>query len=172
MKQLKIRCSQEFFWVVIVDFLYQNILIKDDKWHFFFEGTYHVIRFDEAVEKDIVKLMKEKEELHEELKEYHNTWWISNYNENIGVTKKYINEFIPIFHNLSLLTIKTETNDLWGVTNRVFHCFSNMLSEREVINACIKKTGSNYMKEANFYMIHALMSAFNQGIFHEMKKGR
>lgn len=100
--------------------------LKDDKWwHFFYEGTYTVVRVSKPFVKKVTTFMKQKKvTCRKEGK------WI----DNIQITKRFQKEFMYIFHGYSTLAMKNikENNERVSLLlDRVIHCFMNNMSQDE-----------------------------------------
>jgi hypothetical protein len=104
--------------------LYNEVLKIDHKWHFFYEGPVLFLRVSKGNAPYIEKWLQERK-VQFTLK--------GNYEENIPTSKKYLEEFIQLFHLFSVLAMKIEDGDLHHVAERVFHCFLNTMRRPEEI---------------------------------------
>lgn len=103
--------------------LWKQILHKDPWWHFFYEGTWTLLRV--STTKNIYKWLKK----HKIEYEYKKIW-----KDNIPTTRKFQEEFLYIFHGYSELAMKnfgTTSKEIKPVLDRVVHCFmNNIISDR------------------------------------------
>lgn len=108
----------------IIKSLYRRILNKDDYWHFFFEGVFIVIRCQDRFVKNVSEILKKK----------NIKFSVSDYEEDQKITKKYLKQFIPIFHNYSVLAmIYKNEDDFLTLLHRIVHCFLNPASSIDLI---------------------------------------
>ena len=130
----------EYSWDILKTF-YEDVLYKDKYWHFFWEGSYTVIRCTstsaKAIKKTIKKLRKEKSEP----LEYKNI----EYKENIPATIKHLEAFMSIFHGFSVIAITMAEGTIDGTLERINHCFLNMAAmtkDADAMREFLKKEGS------------------------------
>lgn len=103
-------------WEVIKE-LYQDILIDDDNWHFFYENYYNIIRCSASFYPRVIQRLialgiyyKEKGE------------WVDGQRS----TRKHQKIFQQMFHCFTLLALKEyDSGEIAGIYDRVSHCFLN-----------------------------------------------
>lgn len=156
MLQITIKIDHELFFKLLKKEIYPKLLIDDKQWHFFFEGDFVFLRFQETTR---------MEEIFEILEKYDydcNIFSAKPYLENIGITNKYLSEFLDIFHAFSMLSIKIEDCEILGTFERVFHCFLNVFDQRDYMSEIfsqISKEHKQLIKEdLTMSMIGALRS--------------
>jgi len=66
---------------------------------------------------------------------------IQDYEENINVTKRYLDSFLKMFNAFSTMAIQLDHDDFMDVLERINHCFLNMLSDRDEIKDNFKVHG-------------------------------
>lgn len=102
--------------------IYHEVLKKDAYWHFFWEGSYTTIRHEVGFYIHIKHLV-------EQYTDQLNVVQVARgYRENIKVTKKYLDAYIPIFHGYSILALELEDDDFLDCLERNNHCFLNMVT--------------------------------------------
>lgn len=103
----------------LIKYSIHPILKEDDRWHFFMEGSYFLIRCQEKFVEPILDLARNIKVgvIHE-----------GEWEDPIRITQRYQDLFEPIFHNYSLLALRVEGNreEMKRVLDRVIHCFLNM----------------------------------------------
>lgn len=102
--------------------LYKRHLRKDDKWHFFWEGYYTLIRCQKLFAPKVKGYLR-----------YHKVQFVDQgvWVDNISITKKYQEEFQQIFHGYSVLAMKGKDEEVDKLIDRVIHCFLNNMSTNE-----------------------------------------
>ena len=101
--------------------LWKDILCKDSKWHFFWEGSYTALRVEFNSVERVIKFLTENK-----VKFIDQGPWV----DNIHTTRKYQKEFMSIFHSFSELAMKNIDSDIGQIDDlidRVIHCFMNNL---------------------------------------------
>ena len=102
--------------VGLLETLHDEYLILCPVWHFFREVDLLYLRVSEHIARPIMDYLDKNEyEYNEEV-----------YEENVEITKKYGNFFIPLFHAYSLFALHYKDDDLLYVFERVVHCFINI----------------------------------------------
>jgi len=107
--------------------LWKEVLRRDSWWHFFYEGSYTLLRigeisFNNGIENHLVAY-----DIPYEIKK---GWW----EDNIPITSKFQKEFMYIFHGYSELAMKnfgTTSNKMKPLLDRVLHCFMNNMSSQK-----------------------------------------
>ena len=98
--------------------IYSNVLLDDPVWHFFWEGRDTYIRCQPERAAAVGAM----------LNTYCFKHHIKEYEENISIAKKYIEEFIPLFHNFSVLAMKVRDDgqEFMQIMDRLVHCPLNV----------------------------------------------
>lgn len=112
----------------LMQILYHNVLQVDNRWHFFWEGTYTVIRCNPL----LVPHLKELVEAND--KDLKVVIVANGYNENIETTRKYLEAFIHIFHGYSVLAMEMDSEDFVSILERINHCFLNVVTREEIVD--------------------------------------
>jgi hypothetical protein len=107
--------------------VYKTVLSNDYRWHFFWEGDYTVIRCDPFYANTVDNYFSE-------FKDFTVMWKEGGYEENIPITKKYIEAFIHVFHGYSILALEMDDDDFIGILERNNHCFLNMVTRDELVD--------------------------------------
>ena len=105
--------------------LWKRHLRKDDKWHFFWEGHYTLIRCQSLFVPKVVAFLR-----YHRIDTVNQGPWV----DNIEITKKYQDEFQQMFHAFSEIAMKCVNADnqiLAELVDRVFHCFLNNMVTNE-----------------------------------------
>lgn len=134
--------------------VYNKILYKDKYWHFLFEGKFSVIRCRNRYAKKVSRFFNKKD---------FNTD-IIDYKEDQDITKKYLEQFIPIFHNYSVLavTFDPDYDDFLTLFHRIVHCFLNTMSSPDLIKKY--SDGNNWTWESYIMNQLAIKHAFSRGV--------
>lgn len=112
----------------LMQILYHNVLKVDNRWHFFWEGRYTVIRCNPLLVPHLKELIKANDkDLEVEVVD-------NGYNENIETTRKYLGAFIHIFHGYSVLAMEMDNEDFVSILERINHCFLNMVTREEIVD--------------------------------------
>jgi len=133
--------------------LYEKILHKDDTWHFFYEGTFSVIRCKGKYVRGITKFLDERAVY----------YLISDYEEDQEITKKYLKVFLQIFHGYSVLAMTYEEDEILPLFHRIVHCFLNPMGSIDLIEKY------NYTNCAGAWESHLLSDL---AISHAHSRGR
>ena len=115
---LKFNKSMDKAWFHIRS-IYYNILLKDDKWHFFYEGDFSIIRCQRKYKTKLEKYLNEYKIEYD----FKGKWLDDHY-----MVVKYMEHFEPMFHAFSMLAIEMPEYDLMPVADRVVHPFFNHCS--------------------------------------------
>lgn len=111
-----INHDEERAWELIKE-LYNEILYKDDQWHFFYENFYNIIRCSKKFYPKVIKKLKKLDIIYKEKGEWIDEQW---------ATKKYQDVFQIMFHSFTLLALKQYYHSTVGLLyDRVSHCFLN-----------------------------------------------
>jgi hypothetical protein len=102
----------------VIAHLYYKILIKDEYWHFFYEGSYGVIRT--TLPRQTTHALKQRKDFGFTVE--NEGVWI----DNIPITKKHQPIFRDIFHAYSVLSMEMGYKDFLSIYDRITHCFFNM----------------------------------------------
>jgi len=102
--------------------LYQKHLIKDNKWHFFWEGDYTLIRCQEVMASKVMRFLR-----FYKVRSKNEGEWI----DNINITLKYQNQFQDIFHGFSIIAMKCTDEEIDMLLDRMVHCFLNNVTTVE-----------------------------------------
>lgn len=146
----------------VIKKLYDEVLYKDNHWHFFFEGDFSVIRcMKKSVGKSSKILKKEGFEIE-----------VVDYNEDQEITQRFIEEFIGIFHGYSVIAIgkydyEENKSDFLTLFHRIVHCFLNPIASIELIKDFTEKEYSNH-KNYSSWESHALTE---MAISHSFSRG-
>jgi hypothetical protein len=108
--------------------LYNKILHKDDKWHFFYEGIYDELRFHSKFRRRVDKFLDKDNRI----KNY--TQKAEGWVDNHKIVEEYKDYFTEIFHQNSLMAIEladkidfADDLHLQLIIDRVVHSFFNMI---------------------------------------------
>ncbi|MCK5291276.1 MAG: hypothetical protein KAR39_04585 [Thermoplasmata archaeon] len=112
----------------LIRILHRNILYHDSRWHFFWEGKYTVIRCDPQYLPVVKQLLEANDE------DFECVETVGGYQENIEMTKRYLEAFVPIFHGFSLLAVEMEDEDFMGILERINHCYLNMATRKVLVD--------------------------------------
>ncbi|PNX51807.1 MAG: hypothetical protein BV456_01645 [Thermoplasmata archaeon M8B2D] len=133
--------------------LYEKILKKDSKWHYFTEGTYDELRFSSKFKRKVDKLLNEEVGIKVESYTKREEGWI----DAQKIVEEYKDYFTVIFHWNTLLALElvdksysTVTNrHLQNIIDRIVHSFFNMIfqpfGDKEV------EVMKNYLVDRAFY---------------------
>jgi len=134
-----ININHEEYGYFIMKKLFKEILISDPKWHFFWEGSYTVLRVSKDSVDPIINIIKEYN-IEYKVK----TPWV----DNIPMTAKYQDCFLDIFHGFSMLAFTMKVPDnVEDIMDRVIHCFSNVIISPKLL----KFTGEKYGRYGKSY---------------------
>lgn len=97
--------------------LYKKILHADPFWHFFYEGSFTVIRFSEKNSEQVLKFLKKNRV------EFTNPL---QWKDNQEITAKYQRIFTYIFHGFSVLAMESKKSDIRDIADRNIHCYLDM----------------------------------------------
>lgn len=113
--------------LLLIKEIYSHVLKnKDNKWHFFHEGSHSLIR---TVRPHSVTHF---------LKKHHTSFIVTDkgkWVDNIPITEKYQATFQKMFHSFSVMSMEMEPEDFMRVYDRVVHCFFNMANVPPDINS-------------------------------------
>jgi hypothetical protein len=112
--------------------LYKSVLHEDSRWHFFWEGSYSLLRFQAHFTSPVISFLHERDISYT----YEGKW-----KDNIWVTEKYQSIFEGMFHSFSVMAMEMEFGDLEYVFDRVVHCFLNMSTSQELWTEMERKHG-------------------------------
>lgn len=108
--------DEEEAWALI-KYIYHNILINDDNWHFFYENFYNIIRCSESFYPEVIKELDSFGVYYKEKGE-----WI----DGSGTVQEHYTVFKNLFHNFSLLAVKEyDSSSIHKIYDRLTHCFLN-----------------------------------------------
>ena len=107
--------------------VYRTVLHVDNNWHFFWEGDYTVIRCNPLLAHHVEKYFKD------DFDDFTVKRTEDGYQENIPVTKKYIEAFIHVFHGYSVLAMEMDDDDFIEILERNNHCFLNMVTREGLV---------------------------------------
>lgn len=108
--------DEEKAWALI-KFLHHNILINDDRWHFFYENFYNIIRCSESFYPEVIKELDTFGVYYKEKGE-----WI----DDSETVQKYKRIYEGLFHNFSLMALQGyDGNEIYNIYDRLSHCFLN-----------------------------------------------
>lgn len=105
--------------------VYDKILHNDDRWHFFWEGAYTVIRCDPQYVLVVEQMLEEYEDFRCERA-------VLGYMENVTTTARYLDAFISIFHGFSVLAMDMDDEYFIEVFERINHCFLNVMTRDSI----------------------------------------
>jgi len=105
--------------------VYKSVLSNDPRWHFFWEGDYTVIRCDPFYANTVDNYFSAFDD-------FTVIWKKDGYKENIWITKKYLEAYIPIFHGFSILALELDNEDFLLSLERINHCYLNMVTRDEL----------------------------------------
>jgi len=106
----------------ILHTLWKEVLSEDNWWHFFYEGSYTVIRVTRKSRGKVSNFLKRKGV---------DCRYAGKWIDNIKTTRESQNEFLYIFHGYSELAMKSigkSNKDIEFLLDRVVHCFMNNMS--------------------------------------------
>jgi hypothetical protein len=111
-----INHDEDRAWALIKE-LYNDILYKDDQWHFFYENFYNIIRCSKKFYPKVIKRLKKLDIVYKEKGE-----WV----DEQRATRKYQDIFQPMFHSFTMMALKQYHHSMVGLLyDRVSHCFLN-----------------------------------------------
>ena len=96
--------------------IHKSVLSKDKYWHFFYEDYYSVIRCSKKYMDDLIQYFED------------NTidyLYKGQWEDGSEYVERYKKQFIPIFHNYSMLSLSLDEHDLVNVSDRICHSFFN-----------------------------------------------
>lgn len=96
--------------------IYNYVLYDDPNWHYFYEGSFAIIRCSRTRSRQLKKYLRRNKIL---FKHIHG--WVGE-NETVSW---YWPMFMKLFHNYSLMALVCDKRDLVLIFDRVTHCFMN-----------------------------------------------
>ena len=104
-------------WWDLIKAISNDILYKDNHWHYFYEGYYLLVRCQKRFLKKVYNLLDSKE-----IEYSDNGNWV----DGSDVVESYKDIFQPLFHNFTKMAISGYTDtDRLNLVDRVIHCFMN-----------------------------------------------
>ena len=97
--------------------LYDKILYKDKRWHFFVEGEFNHLRVSPEYEDDVINFLFLK------MIDYKD---VQPWEDASPIVRAHKEEFEQLFHAYSLLGLDDLDEGIANVADRVIHCFFNM----------------------------------------------
>jgi hypothetical protein len=132
--------------------LYNKVLHKDDKWHFFYEGSYDELRFHSKFKRRVEKFLNKDSRVKNFIEKS------EGWDDDHKIVEEYKNYFTEVFHQNSVMAIKLANeiefaDDLYlqKVIDRVVHSFFNMIYPhfgRPTLEVDVMK---NYLVDRAFY---------------------
>ncbi|RLI61318.1 MAG: hypothetical protein DRO67_08145 [Candidatus Asgardarchaeum californiense] len=109
-------CSDKYVWLSILN-LAETVLFEDDRWHFFYEDSYYIIRCPfELVEDTAHYLFKKNFEV--ELKGF--------WTDSSDIVEEYKELFTQLFHINTMFAIQElDVDQIYNIHDRISHCFFN-----------------------------------------------
>ena len=145
--------------------LYNKILYKDDKWHFFTEGSYDELRFDSKFKRRVERFINTDKRI-DCITPRKDGW--QDDQEIVEIYKEY---FTEIFHQNTLLSLNIfantsyiEEKTLKSIMDRVVHSFFNMIHLFKQDNSLEIKVMREYLTDRAFY------TGYLFGIYKEKKR--
>jgi len=103
-------------WEIIKE-IYNDILYKDDQWHFFYEDYYNIIRCSAKFYPKVIRRLQDLGVYYKEK----GKWIDGQY-----YTRRYQNIFQGLFHGFTLIALREyDSDEISGIYDRVAHCFFN-----------------------------------------------
>ena len=101
----------------LIKYLYHEVLINDEHWHFFYENFYNIIRCSESFYPEVIKELDVFGVCYKEKGE-----WI----DGSETVQKYLPIYKGLFHNFSLMALQEyEYREIYNIYDRLSHCFLN-----------------------------------------------
>lgn len=132
--------------------IHEEILYKDDKWHFFTEGLYDELRFSSKYKEKVYDFI-DKDKGIEKYYEKEEGW-----NDDQDIVEEYKNYFIEIFHQNTLMSLKlyiereeVTRKKLEQIMDRVVHSFFNMMALYSNDNMLEVTVMKDYLVNRAFY---------------------
>ena len=125
--------EDEYTALELMQEIYKSILHNDSMWHFFWEGDYTVIRCQFQYLSVVKQLLEGWNKTLDEHSKLEIVEKQLGYQENIPVTKKYIEAYVPIFHGYSVLAMEMDNEDFIEILERNNHCFLNMVTRYDLV---------------------------------------
>jgi len=108
--------DEENAWALI-KYLHKHVLYNDDRWHFFYENFYNIIRCSESFYPEVIKELDAFGVYYKEKGE-----WI----DGSKTVKKYQSIYEALFHNFTLMALQEyEYDEIHSIYDRLSHCFLN-----------------------------------------------
>jgi hypothetical protein len=108
--------------------LYNKILKKDDKWHFFYEGKFDELRFHSKFRRRVERFLDKDGRIRGYAQKD------GGWEDDHDIVEEYKEYFTSVFHQNSLIAIQLSNRDelasdshLQKIMDRVVHSFFNMI---------------------------------------------
>jgi len=103
-------------WQIIKE-IYEDILIDDENWHFFYENYYNIIRCSAKFYPKVIKRLQDLGIYYKEKGK-----WI----DGQQATRKHQKIFQGLFHYFTLMALRDyDFEEITGIYDRISHCFLN-----------------------------------------------
>ncbi len=108
--------DEDLAWQVMVD-IYEDVLKDDNKWHFFYENWYNIVRCSASFYPELIKKLDELNVYYVE----HGEWV-----DEQPTTRKHQDIYQGLFHYFTLMSFTGyEEADIDLIYDRISHCFLN-----------------------------------------------
>lgn len=133
--------------------LYNKILKKDSKWHFFTEGRYDELRFDSKFKRRVNRFIEKDYRI--KTSSSRSNGWV----DDQRIVEEHKEYFTEIFHQNTLLAIRlfagtTENytdESLKSIMDRVVHSFFNMINLFTLSSTLEARVMSSYVLDRAWY---------------------
>jgi len=133
--------------------LYHKILNKDDKWHYFTEGTYDELRFHSKYKRKVEKFLEEDNNIVENYAPKDGGW-----EDDHDTVEEYKEYFTEIFHQNAVVAMsfydkREEIKNLnyQKFIDRVVHSFFNMQGLLHKTGFIEERVMADYLIDRAFY---------------------
>lgn len=113
----------EIAWGIIVE-LYNKVLCRDHIWHFLYEGKFTALRVNDNSVEDVKKVLDKAGVVYKDC----GPWGPDSQQP----TKDYQQIFTYMFHQFSVLVMEMDIEKIMGISDRVYHCYTNMLYHKMI----------------------------------------
>ena len=111
----ELNTDPELVWSILKK-LYNDILIDDPFWHFFYEGKYSIIRCSGELTEKVCDFLDECDIVYSEP-----CMWY----DDSGTVRGFHAVFTSLFHSFSVLAMEYNDSEWFYVADRVIHCYMN-----------------------------------------------
>lgn len=142
----------------VIRTLYDEILMWDPEWHFFYEDQYMLVRCGDKYAERVMRILERIEVVYKDQGE-----WI----DNIQITRDYQTAFSSVFHGYSELAMSINPEELEPVMDRIIHCFMNNVNSDEFRKIPLPKIEESWIWEPTWIVLNAICRAFTLGRIKE-----